>query len=103
MRRTSTADICDSRVATQQYESLRANALGKINRAAKLTLFLRDGMSAWLRGLGRDGDDRRAMHREPSPVIAEADSNIPTVELVSILTDAVLNASGAPGCVGGRG
>jgi len=97
----TTADICDSRVGTQQYENLRENALGKINRAAKLTLFLRDGMSAWLRGLGKHGDDRRAMHREPSPVIAEADSNIPTAELVSILTDAILNATEMTGYVGG--
>ena len=103
MRRTSTADSCDAEVARQQYESLRANALGKINRAANLTLFLRDGMSAWLRGLGKHGDDRHAMHREPPPVIAEADSNIPTAELVSILTDAVLNATEAAGYVGGRG
>jgi hypothetical protein len=103
MKTTSTTDRCDSRVATQQYESLRANAMGRINRAAKLTLFLRDGMSAWLRGLGKHGDDRRAMHRERSPLIAEADSNIPMAELVSILTDAVLNATEPAGYVGGRG
>jgi len=103
MRTTSTTDICDSRVATQQYESLRANALGKINRAAKLTLFLRDGMSAWLRALAEPGDDRRAIHREPSPGIAGSDSDMPAAELVSILADAVLNATEATGCVGGLG
>ena len=54
MRATNGADICDPKVATHKYEMLRANALGSINRAAGFTLFLRNGMSAWLRGAGQD-------------------------------------------------
>ena len=97
MRTTSITNICDSRVATQQYESLRANALGEINRAPKLTLFLRAGMSAWLRGQGEHGDDCRGIRREPLPLIAGTDSNIPTAKLASILTDAILNAGETAG------
>lgn len=93
MRRTSIADVCDPEVARQHYESLRANALGQLNCASTLTLFLRDGMSAWLRALAAPGDDRRAIQRTPSPVIAGSDSDMPATELISILVDAILNAA----------
>jgi len=93
MRTTSATRICDSGVATQHYESLRANALGEINRAPKLTLFLRVGMSGWVRGLDEHSDDRRVIRREPLPLTAGAESNLPTAKLASVLTDAILDAS----------
>jgi hypothetical protein len=93
MTATNRTDTGDPEVATQQYESLRANALGEINRAPKLTLFLRDGMSAWLRALGDYGHGGRASCRQPSPVFARADADMPGAELVSILTDAILNTA----------
>ena len=94
-------DIGDPEVATQQYESLRANALGEFNQAPHLTLFLRDGMSAWLCALGAPGNVRRTLCREPSPVIAGTASNMPGAELASILADAILNTAGTTGYFGG--
>jgi len=71
MTATNRTDTSDPAVATQQYESLRANALGEINRAPKLTLFLRDGMKRL--GYVRLGTTTRAAvryagnHRRSSP------------------------------------
>ena len=101
MSTTDRTDIGDPEVATQQYESLRANALGEFNQALNLNLFLRDGMSAWLCALGAHGNVRRTICREPSPVIAGTDSNMPGAELASILADAILNTTGTAGHFGG--
>ena len=102
MTATSRTDTCDPEVATQQYESLRANALGEINRAPKLTLFLRDGMSAWLRALGDHDNGCRALRWQPSAVVARLDANMPGAELASILTDAILNTTATVGHFGGN-
>ena len=91
MNATTLTDICDPVLGAQQYERLRANALGEINRAPQLTLFLRDGMSGWLRTLGDHGNGCRALRRQPSAVFAKADADMPGAELASILTDAILN------------
>lgn len=101
MTTTSITDTIDPKVATQQYESLRANALGEINQATKLVIFLRDGMSAWLHALGDHDHGFRALHRQPSAVVARADANMPGVELASILTDAILNTVATIGHFGG--
>ena len=101
MTTTNITNTGDPEVATQQYESLRANALGAINPAPKLTLFLRDGMSAWLRALGDYGQGGRALRRQPSAVFARADADRPGAELVSILTDAILNTAATAGPFGG--
>lgn len=100
MTAMSTTDTCDLKVATQQYERLRANALGEINHAPKLTLFLRDGMSAWLHALGDYGNGGRALRWQPSAAFARAD--MPGAELASILTDAILNATATVGHFGGN-
>jgi len=102
MSTTNRTDVGDHEVATQQYESLRANALGEFNQAPNLTLFLRYGMSAWLCALGVHGNVRRTICREPSPVIAGTDSNMPGAELASILADAILNTTGTVGDFGDR-
>lgn len=101
MTTTDKTDIGDCEVTAQQYESLRANALGEGNRAPNLTLFLRDGMSAWLRALGAHGNAGRTLHREP-PVSARTDPDMPRAELASILADAILNTAGGGGHFGGR-
>jgi hypothetical protein len=98
---TNRTDLCAPEVARQQYESLRANVLGEINRAPQLTLFLRDGMSAWLRALGDHGNGCRALRRQPSAVFAKADADMPGAELASILTDAILNTAATVGHFGG--
>ncbi|TFH40341.1 MAG: hypothetical protein E4H01_16745 [Lysobacterales bacterium] len=102
MNTTDRTDTGDPEDATQQYESLRANALGEFNQAPNLTLFLRDGMSAWLCALGAPGSVRRTIYREPSPVIAGTASNMPGAELASILADAILNTAGSVGHFGGK-
>jgi len=102
MSTTDRTDIGDPEGATQQYESLRANALGEFNQALNLTLFLRDGMSAWLCALGAPGNVRRSIYRAPSPVIAGTDSSMPGAELASILVDAILNTPTTTGDSGGH-
>ena len=92
MRANKKADICDPEVITHKYEMLRANALGNMNRASGLTVFLRNGMSAWLSALGKQGCGRPEIRHETSSVFAELDVDMPGADLASILTDAILNA-----------
>ena len=94
MRAKNGADIYDPKVVRHKYEMLRANALGNINRAAEFTLFLCNGMSAWLRALGEQGCVRPEMRQETSAVFAQLDVDMPGAGLASILTDAILNAAG---------
>jgi hypothetical protein len=94
MTATNGADICVPKIATRKYEILRANALGDINRAAEFTLFLRNGMSAWLRSL----QERGCVRRETSPVFAELDEGMPEVGLVAILADAILKSARTADC-----
>ena len=101
MTATSITDICDAKVAEQQYENLRANALGEINQAPKLTLFLRDGMSAWLHALGDHDNGHPALRQQQSAVIARTDADMPGAELASILADAILNTTAVVGHFGG--
>ena len=86
-------DIGDSEVVIKQYETLRANALGELNQAPDLVLFLRHGMSAWLCALGAPGSLCRTTCRKPLSSIAGTDSNMPGAELATILADAILNTS----------
>ena len=99
---TRRTDIGDLKAATQQYECLRVNALGEINRAPKLTLFLRKGMSAWLRTLGEPEDGSRTVRRQPSGDFTNTDADVPGAAWVSILTDAILNITVPDGRFGGR-
>lgn len=86
------ADMCDTKGITHKYEMLRANALGNINRAPEFTLFLCNGMSAWLSALGRRSS---VVRPKTSAVFAVPDVDMPEAGLASILTDAILNAAGA--------
>ena len=82
---------CEPKIAIRKYETLRANALGDINRAADFTIFLRNGMSAWLRAL-QDSVSQK-MHKEATPFFAELDEGIPEVGVVAILADAILKST----------
>jgi hypothetical protein len=93
-------DNRDAEVATEEYEKLRANALGEINRAPKLTLFLRDGMSSWLRALGNHACTKWATPPNRSEAFGELGADMPGTGLASILTDAIL-AAGTVACLGG--
>lgn len=79
--------------ATRKYETLRANALGDINRATEFALFLRKGMSAWLRSLHVQGAVCWQMREKTSYGFAELD-----VGLVAILADAILESARTADC-----
>ena len=93
MRPANETDIIEAKVATDNYETLRANALGNRNQAPGFSLFLRDGMRGWLRGLTEQGYVRQKAQPESS-VFGEPDAAVPAMGLASILTDAILNACG---------
>ena len=102
MNATTLTDIGDLVVGAQQYERLRANALGEINRTPQLALFLRDGMSAWFRRLEDPSNSYGVLRRQSSAVFARADADMPGAELASILTDAILNRAGPVRRCGGN-
>jgi len=86
------ADICDPKLVRHKYEMLRANALGNMNRASEFMVFLRNGMSAWMRAIGEQDSARRKIRQKTSSVFAELDVDMSKAGLASILTDAILNA-----------
>lgn len=91
MTTTPGAGPCEPKIAIRKYETLRANALGDINRAADFTLFLRNGMSAWFHAL-QDSTSQK-MHKEATPFCAKLDMSIPEVGIVAILADAILKSA----------
>ena len=93
MRANKKADICDPEVITHKYEMLRANALGNMNRASGLTVFLRNGMSAWMRAIGGQDSAPGKIRQKTSYAFTELEVDTPAAGLASILTDAILNAA----------
>jgi hypothetical protein len=93
MRANKGVDICDPKVVTHNYEILRANALGNMNRASEFTIFLRNGMSAWMRAVGGQDSAPRKIRQQTSYAFTESDVDMPATGLASILTDAILNAA----------
>ena len=90
----------DAVFLTDQYETLRANALGAVNRACNLTLFLRHGMSVWLRALNHRGFDQRAIAAEPAAAVGAAEVEQPGTALAAILADAILDQARVAGAGG---
>lgn len=70
---------------------LRANALGNMNRASGFAVFLRNGMSAWMRTIGQVDSDRGRIRQQTPSVFTGPDVDMPDADLASILTDAILN------------
>ncbi len=91
MTTTRGAGPCEPKIAIRKYETLRANALGDINRAADFTPFLRHGMSAWLCALQDSANQK--IHKEATPFCAELNMDIPEVGIVAILADAILKST----------
>ena len=87
------ANICDTKLVRHKYEMLRANALGNMNRASEFTVFLRNGMSAWMRAIGEQDSARRKIRQQTSYAFTELGMDMPDAGLASILTDAILNAA----------
>jgi hypothetical protein len=92
------AMICTPQNATRKYETLRANALGDINRATGFTFFLQNGMSAWFYALQEQSFDHLKTQKETSPILVEQDVNIQEVGIVSILVDVTLQSIGTVDC-----
>jgi len=87
------SNICDTKLVRHKYEMLRANALGNMNRASEFTVFLRNGMSAWIRAIGEQDSARRKIRRQTSYACTELEVDMSNVGLASILTDAILEAA----------
>jgi hypothetical protein len=81
-------NICDPKLVRQKYEVLRANALGNMNRAYGFTVFLHNGMSAWMRAIGEQDSARGKIS-----AFSKLDADMPDAGLASILTDAILNTA----------
>ena len=93
--------LCDPDSARHEYEHLRANALGELNQATRLALFLRDGMSAWLQAMPDPAGTQSASWPHTPVGSGERDADGPGAQLVSILTDVIL-AAGPVGRLGGN-
>jgi hypothetical protein len=91
--KNSSSHSCDTTLVRHTYEMLRANALGGMNRASEFTVFLRNGMSAWIRALGEHDSARREIRRQRSHAFSELELDMPHAGLASILTDAILKAA----------
>ena len=70
---------------------LRANALGNINPASGFTVFLRNGMSVWMRTVEDQGNARGKIRQQAPSVFTEPDMDLPGAGLASILADVILN------------
>ena len=77
-----------SAALVDRYEQLRENALGRLNRACSMPVFLQQGMTSWLRAIA--GIPARATSRTAAlsdSLAAAADQS-----LVGILADAVFES-----------
>lgn len=90
---TGSVDNLGFKVATHQYETLRANALGNTNRATGFTLFLHNGMSGWLRALSEQNDSRQGVQSRASSALNASSANMLGIGLAYILADAILNGA----------
>jgi len=88
------ANRFESEAAKDKYETLRANALGNANQAVGFAVFLRSGMSGWLRALTEQNCICQEIQPEILSVSHKPKAGIATSGLASILTDAILNAAG---------
>ena len=86
--------FCNPKKLRHKYEKLRANALGNMNRASEFTVFLRNGMSTWMRALGEQNSVQREIYQQSSVASTDLDVCMSGEGLASILTDAILNAAG---------
>jgi hypothetical protein len=84
-------NICDPKLVRKKYEMLRANALGNMNRASGFTVFLRNGMSVWMRLIREQDSVRGKICQQTSYAFTESNEDMPGADLASILTDAILN------------
>ena len=90
---TALAGTRAPQVAIGKYETLRANALGDINRATGYTLFLRNGMATWFRGQKMQAGGCIEPSKEISPVFAEPDISMSEASLAAILAEAILKSA----------
>ena len=90
MNSPSSAKATVSTGIREEYEKLRANALGQLNRPCGLLLFMQRGMSSWLRTLaGLSNSDLL-----PHCPTADSTRGTSTNALVGIMADAILEIIG---------
>jgi hypothetical protein len=102
MTTTNRVEFCDPDLVRHEYERLRANALGEINPAAKLALFLRDGMSAWLQTMQALACTTSVIPPTASGASGDLGADMPGAQIASILTDVILTAGPLAGFGGNR-
>ncbi len=85
----SLAAVAVSAGMIEEYETLRANALGQFNRPCGLLLFMQRGMSNWLRTLVGPSNPAPAPH---CPTNSTARTS--TDALAGIMVDAILEIIG---------
>lgn len=95
MTATNGTDTCYPKLATRNYEILRANVLGDINRASEFTLFMRNGMIVWFHALQKRSYFREEIYKENLPGLTEPDVDMSEGGLVAILADSILKTTTA--------
>ncbi len=100
MRVANEVNLFEPKAARHKYEILRANALGNANRAVGFSVFLRHGMSSWLRTLTEQNCIGQEIQPELS-TFSKPKAGIHACGLASIITDAILNAAGTATPFGG--
>ena len=98
MKTTNFLGAQDAERVVCEYETLRANVLGELNKPQLLILLLRQGMSAWMRAL----IDYGPAPLLPTPTSTSAPSvpsavrdPVSSPEVATILADAILDAVGS--------
>lgn len=84
----------DAEVLRREYERLRANALGELNRPRMLMVLVCQGMSAWLRVLINSTMPADRGPETPPTVVGTVSEpvRVPGAEVAAILVDAILEA-----------
>ena len=87
MNSSPSVEVMVSTSVAEEYETLRANALGCLNQPCGLLLFMQRGMSSWLRTLTGLSNPNPAPHCCPT---AESARRTSTDALAGIIADAIL-------------
>lgn len=75
----------------REYEELRNNVLGKTNRCRGLTIFLRQGMTSWMRVLQALTNHEAEKSREAgNPSTGSNKSSGVTMDLAAVLADILI-------------
>ena len=91
MNSSSTVEVAAPTGMIEQYETLRANALGRINQSCGLLLFMQQGMIGWLQTLARSSTALPVAPQRPTDSAPRAATKV----LAGIMADAILEVVGS--------